>query len=222
MFVFKASYNDPLDFPGVSNFVNLGLLSLLLSLAKDFSFFFIVFKESSLCFVESLSCHFVSILLTFTLMFSIAYMYYTCIYHHIIFMSRTLRCILLLFWFLFWLVGFWLFFLSHLQGLCWFVSVSTLSSLPITPRISYFSYKMSPFLCTHKDCLCSSPVCNIPLCVICSDYLVVMSCFNLCLPCHSTISPIHFKRRLCWVEQSCLTVIYFQSLKHNTPWFSGF
>lgn len=61
MWVFKTFYNDPSDFPGISRFVNLGLLSLLLNLVKNFSIFFISFKESSLCSYESSFClHFIS------------------------------------------------------------------------------------------------------------------------------------------------------------------
>lgn len=48
MWVFKTFHIDPLYFPGDSNFVNLGLFSLLLNLAKDFTIFSIFFEESSL------------------------------------------------------------------------------------------------------------------------------------------------------------------------------
>lgn len=113
MWVFKTFHNDFLDFPGISRFVNLGLLSLLLNLVKNFSIFFISFKESSLCSYESSFClHFISFYLNVcyclphtTLTFAFTFFFFVfCLDHW----DVSFRCS----WFLFWLVESWLFFSS--------------------------------------------------------------------------------------------------------------
>lgn len=179
MWVFKTFHNDPLDFPGISRFVKLGLLSLLLNLAKNFSIFFISFKESSLCSYESSFClHFIKFYLNVcyclphtTLIFAITFFL----------LLRTLRCIFLMLLALVLVSRILaiLFFLTYLgfAGLFWWVCqvcFLPLLCLAISPTKFILSYAFMLW----------NPVHNIPLGIICSDGLVVMSCFNLCLHCY--------------------------------------
>lgn len=187
MWVFKTFHNDFLDFPGISRFVNLGLLSLLLNLVKNFSIFFISFKESSLCSYESSFClHFISFYLNVcyclphtTLTFAFTFFFFC-------FLFRPLRRIFSVFLVLVLVSRILaiLFFLTYLgfAGLFWWVCrvcFLPLLCLAISPTKFILSYAFMLW----------TPVHNIPLGITCNDGLVVMSCFNLCLHRYGNISP---------------------------------
>lgn len=131
--------------------------------------------------------HFVCILLNFISMSVIAYHTpHLYLPSHFFLLLRTLRCIFLVLLVLVLVSRILaiLFFLTYLgfAGLFWWVCrvcFLPLLCLAISPTKFILSYAFMLW----------NPVHNIPLGIICSDGLVIMSCFNLCLHCYGNISP---------------------------------